>query len=133
MKRPAWVSSETMLLLHEQLLAAFGGASGVRDQGLLDSALARPQHRLAYVKPTLYELAASYAFGIVKNHPFVDANKRTAFTIAVLFLELNGQRFVAPEADATVQTLGLAAGAITEAQYSTWLKTSSRRAPRATD
>lgn len=130
MKRPVWVSGETVLLLHEQLLAAFGGSSGVRDQGLLESALARPENLFVYGDPSLHDLAASYAFGIVKNHPFVDGNKRTGFTVAVLFLELNGQRFDAAEADATVQTLGLAAGAVKEANYAAWLKANSQRAPR---
>jgi death-on-curing protein len=126
MTPPVWVSQETVVLLHEQLLAAFGGSTGVRDQGLLDSALARPQNLVAYGDPTLHDLAASYAFGIVKNHPFVDGNKRTSFTVAVLFLELNGQRFEAGEVDATVQTLGLAAGEVTEAAYAAWLRANSR-------
>lgn len=127
MRRPVWISRETVLLLHEQLLSAFGGSSGVRDQGLLESALARPENLFAYGEPTVHDLAASYAFGIVKNHPFVDGNKRTGFTVAILFLELNGQRFTAPEADATVQTLGLAAGEISEARYAEWLKANTVR------
>lgn len=127
MRRPIWVSRETVVLLHEQLLAAFGGSSGIRNQGLLESALARPENLLAYGEPTVHDLAASYAFGIVKNHPFVDGNKRTGFTVAILFLELNGQRFEAEEADATVQTLALAAGAITQAKYAEWLKANSKR------
>jgi death-on-curing protein len=130
MKRPVWVARETVLLLHEQLLAAFGGSSGVRDEGLLESALARPENLFAYGEPTLQELAASYAFGTVKNHPFVDGNKRTGFTVAVLFLEINGQRFVASEADAVIQTLGLAAGDVSETRYAEWLKANSRRASR---
>jgi death on curing protein len=94
---------------------------------LLESALARPENLFAYGEPTVHDLAASYAFGIVKNHPFVDGNKRTGFTVAILFLELNGQRFIAPEADATVQTLGLAAGEISEGRYAEWLKANSAR------
>jgi death-on-curing protein len=128
MKRPVWILKETVPALHERLLAEFGGSSGVRDNGLLDSALARPQNLLAYGKPTVFEWAASYAFGLVKNHPFVDGNKRIGFAAAVLFLELNGRRFAASETDATVQTLALAAGAIDEAAYAAWLKTNTRRA-----
>ena len=126
-KKPEWVLLETVLTLHEQLLAEFGGLSGVRDAGLLDSALARPQNLLAYGQPDSFDLAASYGFGIVKNHPFNDGNKRTGFAVAVLFLELNGYRFQAAEADATVRTLALAARAMNEAQYAAWLKANSGR------
>ena len=126
-KKPEWVLPETVLTLHEQLLAEFGGLSGVRDAGLLDSALARPQNLLAYGQPDSFDLAASYGFGMVKNHPFNDGNKRTGFAVAVLFLELNGYRFQAAEADATVRTLALAAGAMNEAQYGAWLKANSGR------
>ena len=128
MKEPEWVLRETVLTLHEQSLAQFGGLAGIRDEGLLDSALGRPQNLFAYGKPTLFALAASYAFGLAKNHPFIDGNKRTAFVTAVLFLELNGRRFAAEEADAAVRTLALAAGEMTEAEYEAWLKANSKRA-----
>lgn len=128
MKSPVWVLPETVATLHEQLLSMFDGASGVRDAGLLASALARPENLFAYRKPTASDLAASYAFGLVKNHPFVDGNKRTGFAVAVLFLELNGYRFSAEEADATVQTLGLAAGAVTERAFAKWLDANSKAA-----
>ena len=128
MKTPVWILRDTVLALHERLLAEFGGSSGVRDRGRLDSALARPENLLAYGKPSVFELAASYAFGLVKNHPFIDGNKRTGFATAVLFLELNRQRFQASEADAVIQTLALAAGAIDEAAYAAWLKGNTRRA-----
>src|SRR5256885_15062597 len=105
MKEPVWVFRESVIMLHEQSLAQFGGAVGIRDEGLLDSALARPPHRFACAKPTLFDLAASYAFGLVKNHPFIDGNKRTGFIVAVVFLELNGCKFKANEVDATLQTL----------------------------
>ena len=132
MKRPVWVLPETVATLHEQLLAVFGGAVGVRDAGLLQSALARPENLLAYGTPTAFELAASYAFGLVKNHPFVDGNKRTGIAVAVLFLELNGYRFEATEADATVRTLALAAGEMKEGAFAEWLTANSRRAkPRS--
>ncbi len=128
MKAPVWILRDTVLALHERLLAEFGGSSGVRDRGLLDSALARPENLLAYGKPSVFELAAAYAFGLVKNHPFIDGNKRTGFATAVLFLELNRQRAQASEADAVIQTLALAAGATDEAAYAAWLKANTRRA-----
>jgi death-on-curing protein len=126
-KTPVWILRETVLALHEQLIARFGGASGLRDAGLLDSALARPQHLLAYGTPTLFQLAASYGYGLVKNHPFVDGNKRIGFTVVVLFLELNGCSFGADEADATVRTLALAAGDMSEADFADWLQAHSTR------
>src|SRR5438067_13092654 len=114
MKEPEWVLRETVLTLHEQSLAQFGGSAGIRDEGLLDSALGRPQNLFSYGKPTLFDLAASYAFGVVKNHPFIDGNKRARFVVAITFLELNGPRFVADEVDATLRTLALAAGEMSE-------------------
>jgi len=124
---PVWVLRETVLALQEKLLAQFGGSAGIRDEHLLDSALARPEHLFTYGKPSLFDLAASYGFGLVKNHPFVDGNKRIGFTVAVLFLELNGHRFKATEADAVLRTLALAAGEMTEAAYAEWLKVNSER------
>ena len=127
MKEPVWVLREAVFMLHEQSLAQFGGSAGIRDEGLLDSALGKPQNLFAYGKPSLFDLAASYGFGIVKNHPFIDGNKRAGFVVAVLFLQLNGWRFEAGEADATVCTLALAAGEMTEAAYAEWLKANSKR------
>lgn len=128
MKEPEWVLREVVFAAHEQSLAQFGGSAGVRDEGLLDSALGKPLNLFAYGKPGLFELAASYAFGIVKNHPFIDGNKRTGFIVAVVFLELNGYEFQAGEVDATLQTLALAAGDISEAVFAGWLKANSKRA-----
>jgi len=128
MKEPTWVLREVVLLLHEQSLAQFGGSTGVRDEGLMDSALGKPQNLYAYGKPSLFELAASYAFGLVKNHPFIDGNKRAGFVVAVLFIELNGYRFQATEVDAALRTLALAAGGMTETAYADWLKANSKRA-----
>jgi death on curing protein len=128
MKEPQWVLRETVLALQERLLAEFGGLSGVRDPGLLDSALARPRQLFAYRKPSLFDLAAAYAFGLVRNHPFLDGNKRIGFTTAIIFLELNGYRFTASEVEATVKTLALAARDVDEASYSVWLKENSRKA-----
>jgi death-on-curing protein len=127
-KEPVWVLRETVLALQEELLAQFGGSAGIRDENMLDSALARPQHLFAYGKPNLFDLAASYGFGLVKNHPFVDGNKRIGFTVAVLFLELNGYRFHATETEAAVRTLALAASEMSAASYAEWLKANSKRA-----
>jgi death-on-curing protein len=127
-KEPVWVLREVVLLAHEQSLAQFGGSSGIRDEGLLDSALGKPRNLFAYGKPNLFELAASYAFGIVKNHPFIDGNKRAGFLVAVVFLESNGYRFYATEVDAALRTLALAAGELTETAYAQWLMANSKLA-----
>ncbi len=116
-----WVTEEDCLSFHDKLLSRFGGAPGVRDRGLLESALARPHHRFAYEQASVFELAATYAHGIVKNHPFIDGNKRTGFLAAALFLEANGVRFNAREEEAVVQTLALAAGAISVEEFAAWL------------
>ncbi len=126
MINPEWVRRETVLILHSESLAVHGGASGLRDAGLLDSALARPRNLQAYSEADAPALAAAYAFGIVRNHPFVDGNKRTALLTAALFLEANGFRFVASEADAVVRTLALAAGEIDEAEFAGWLRDNAR-------
>jgi death on curing protein len=126
MKEPEWVLPEVVFAAHEQSLAQFGGSAGVRDAGLLESALGKPPNLFAYGRPDLFELAASYAFGIIRNHPFIDGNKRTGFVVAVVFLELNGRSFQATEADAALQTLALAAGEMTEAQFAAWLRAYSR-------
>ena len=110
------------------LLSQYGGCAGLRDSGLLESALARPLQLNSYGSPSLSELAASYAAGIIKNHPFVDGNKRTGFMLGVGFLELNGMEFFASEADAVMKTLALAASELTEAAYAEWLSQNSRKA-----
>jgi death-on-curing protein len=130
MKEPQWLLRETVLALQERILAEFGGLSGLRDAGLLDSVLARPRQLFAYGKPTLFELAAAYAYGLIRNHPFLDGNKRIGFTAAVAFLELNGCRFTASEADATLRTLALAARDLDEPGYAAWLRQNSRKASR---
>jgi death-on-curing protein len=122
MNEPVWVTEEDCLSFHDKLLARFGGASGVRDKGLLLSALARPQHVFAYERPSLFDLAAAYAHGIVKNHPFIDGNKRSGFLAATLFLEANSIRFNGDERDAVIQTLALAAGESTLQDFSAWLQ-----------
>lgn len=122
MSGPFWVQRAVVLIAHDEALAAHGGAAGVRDMGLLDSALARPQNLFAYGESDAAALAGAYAFGIIRNHPFVDGNKRTAFMTAVLFLERNRFRFMASEVDATLKTLALAASELDEAEFSAWLR-----------
>ena len=124
MKEPAWIDREDCLGFHSALLSRFGGLDGLRDSGLLDSALARPLQLLAYGQPSLFDLAAAYAHGIVKNHPFLDGNKRSGLMAAALFLELNGMVFNAPEEEAVLQTLALAAGEIDADAYAAWLRNS---------
>lgn len=130
MKEPVWIPVEVILAIQEELLARFGGLSGLRDEGLLDSALNRPRQVFHYGSPTLFDLAAEYALGIVKNHPFLDGNKRAGFMAAYVFLGANGQDVNASEADAVVQTLALAlaAGEIDQAEYAVWLKASCKKA-----
>lgn len=122
MKRPIWVERASVLLLHDESLTIHGGATGVRDIGLLESALARPQNLHAYGEGDAAALAAAYAFGIIRNHPFIDGNKRTGFLAAALFLEANGYRFMASEADVVVRTLALAASEVGEAEFAAWLR-----------
>ena len=121
-----WISRSSLLLLHGESLATHGGSAGLRDEGLLDSALARPLNVVAYagddVAPDVATLAASYATGLAKNHPFVDGNKRAAFLATGLFLYLNGFRLNASQADATLTVLGLAAGDVNEEEFAGWIR-----------
>jgi death-on-curing protein len=127
MKEPIWLPLEVIFALHDRLLSRFGGAEGIRDRGMLESALGKPQQLLHYGAPSIFELAASYAFGIVKNHPFIDGNKRTGFMAAYTFLGVNGRALIAPEEEAVIQTLGLASGAIGEKDYAAWLESGSEK------
>ena len=131
MREPRWVAMDVVLAVHAALLCRFGGSAGVRDEGLLASALHRPLQSRAYGGPTLFDLAAAYAAGIVRNHPFVDGNKRTGFMVAYIFLEANGLCFAAPEEEVAVQTLALAAGELDEAGYAAWLATSCGPTPES--
>lgn len=115
------------MMLHDESLAEHGGLSGLRDEGLLDSALARPQNLAAYGKPNVADLAASYTVGLAKNHPFVDGNKRAAFLAMGMFLYGNGYRLTAPQADATVTMLAVAAGEIDEEELAAWVRTNSTK------
>jgi death-on-curing protein len=122
-KEPVWIDERDALTLHDRLLALHGGAVGLRDDGLLKSALARPQQHFAYAEsPDIVDMAAAYTSGIVRNHPFVDGNKRTGFVVGVLFLELNGYRFNASEEDAAQAVLELASGNLDEAGYIAFLR-----------
>lgn len=123
MSDPVWVLPEVVVAVHKMLLAEHGGLSGIRDPDLLDSALARPKQRVVYESGvSLFELASSYSFGLVRNHPFVDGNKRIAFTIATVFLELNGFTLNAPEPEAVLMYEQLAAGAIDELILAQWFE-----------
>jgi death-on-curing protein len=117
-----FVSRRALELLHDESLAEHGGRPGLRDEGLLESALARPHQLLAYGEPDAAALAAAYAFGLAKNHAFVDGNKRVAFLATGLFLGLNGYRLVTTQADATLTMLALAAGDLAEDEYAQWLR-----------
>ena len=117
-----WIDRRALLLLHGESLVLHGGAPGMRDEGLLDSALARPENLAAYGQPDVFDCAAAYAFGLAKNNPFIDGNKRAAFLGAGMFLRLNGFRLTATQHDATLTMLALAASDITEAAYADWLR-----------
>lgn len=133
MKRnePVWIEERDALAIQDRLLADHGGFPGLRDEGLLQSALARPRQHHAYAdSPDVVEMAALYTVGLVRNHPFVDGNKRTGFVVGILFLELNGIRFIASEEDATQAVLSLASGTLDEAGYTAWLRANSKRTRR---
>jgi len=123
-----WLSRQIIVAIHDEQLAEHGGAVGIRDEGLLDSALARPLNRAGYGNPDVAELAALYALGIARNHPFVDGNKRTAFAAMVLFLSLNGMPLVADEAEAAITMLRMAAGELSDDEFIAWVRASA--APR---
>jgi death on curing protein len=127
MKETAWITREECLAIHEMMLAQHGGLAGVRDEGLLESALSKPQNLFAYSKPTHAEMAASYAAGIILNHPFLDGNKRTGFMVAAVFLEVNGYILTATEEAVVENTLALAAGRLKEKDHAAWFKDNSRK------
>ena len=117
-----WLTRRIVLDIHDEQLREHGGASGVRDEGLLESALARPLNLAAYGEPDTAELAACYAIAIARNHPFIDGNKRAAFMAMVLFLALNGLELEAPMVEATVTMLHMAAGDMPEDEFSAWVR-----------
>ena len=126
MTEPIWLLWSVIDAIHEMQLAEHGGAPGVRDENLLESALARPLNVHAFGETDLCMMAASYAFGIVRNHPFVDGNKRTAFLAAYVFLNMNGLDIVAEEVSATIAVLKLADGQSKEDEYATWLRSNTK-------
>ena len=124
MKSPNWVARHVVLALHKESIAAFGGSDGIRNEGLLDSALARPENIFCYGTPTPHELAAAYGYGLVKNHTFIDGNKRTAFLSTAVFLMDNGFEPIATEAEVVSTITALAASQLSEAEFAQWLKQS---------
>ena len=121
-----WLDAGVLRAVHEEQLAEHGGAPGTRDEGLFESALARPLNLAAYGSPDAADLAAAYGFGLARNHPFIDGNKRTAFVAVELFLELNGHELTATDADCVLTMLAVAAGQMDEAAFSRWLRQHSR-------
>lgn len=119
---PAWVTYEQVIAIHGRQLRRYGGAHGLRDDGLLRSALERPANKWRYERPDLPELAAAYAFGLAKNHAFIDGNKRIAFMTMVTFLRKNAVRFAPDQAHATLIMVSLAAGAVSEASLTRWIR-----------
>ncbi len=135
MRKWAWIERSVILAAHDEQLAEHGGSGGLRDAGLLDSALARPLNRAAYGKPDAAELAAAYAYGLATNHPFVDGNKRTAFVSLELFLKLNGHELTTDDTQCVVTMLAVAAGTMKEAALADLIRRNSkqrRRLSRAT-
>ncbi|SPF51281.1 Death-on-curing family protein [Syntrophobacter sp. SbD1] len=120
-----WLIEGVVIAMHGEQIAAHGGSHGIRDAGLLLSALARPQTQAVYGEPSVFDLASAYAFGIIRNHPFVDGNKRTGFLAAYVFLDLNGWELTASEAGAVAAVLALAANEMDEAGFAGWLKAKS--------
>ena len=122
MARWIWVRQDVVLALHDEQIAEHGGIAGVRDLGLVESALGRPQNLAVYGEPDAADLAAAYAFGLARNHPFADGNKRTAAVVSLLFLMLNGIEFSLSEPELVVMTLALAAGELTEDEVARWFR-----------
>lgn len=126
MIEPNWVLNEIVIAVHQMLIAEHGGSLGIRDEGLLESALTRPRQVFFYEEEaTIFDLAASYGFGLAKNHPFIDGNKRAALSIAAIFLEINGYTFDAPEPEAVVVFEKLAAGDLSEKELAKWFSGNS--------
>lgn len=130
MKRWRWIDRRALLLLHDESLGEHGGAPGIRDEGLLDSALARPLNPLAYGTADAAALAAAYGIGLAKNHAFIDGNKRAAFLAVGLFLALNGHRLETSQADATLTMLDVAAGKLDEEAFADWIRAHLRKRRR---
>ena len=128
-----WLSPQLILAIHDEQLAEHGGSIGLRDPGLLDSALARPLNRAGYGDPDIAELAAVYALAIAQNHPFVDGNKRTAYVALEVFLRLNGCRFTVGDAEAVVMMLAMAAGELPDDEFIAWARLNTICTPSASE
>ena len=122
-----WLTEEMVLAAHQRSLADHGGATGLRDQGMLESALEKPKQHAHYGEPTIFELATAYALGIVKNHAFVDGNKRTAFFATYIFLGLNGYELDVDEAEAAAIVIDLASSQVSDSDFALWLETNCRK------
>jgi death on curing protein len=122
MTEPVWLTRQIVIAIHDEQLAIHGGASGLRDAGMLESALDRPKNKWSYENAEIAELAAAYAFGIARNHPFVDGNKRTSLLALYTFLGVNGVDFDVPEAEAATMILSLAAGEVSEESLTRWIR-----------
>ena len=125
-----WLDAEVIVAIHESQLAEHGGRAGIRDAGLLESALGRPRNLAAYGDPDAFDPAAAYGFGLARNHPFVDGNKRTAFVAVELFLDTNGYELYAGDAECVLTMLALAAGELDESQFAAWIRVHARRRKR---
>ena len=122
MSRWIWLNKAVVIAVHEAQLVEHGGGAGVRDQNLLESALARPENLASYGEPDVCDLAAAYGFGISRNHAFIDGNKRTGFVAAAMFLRLNGYQLVADDASKVLTMLAVAAGDISETDFAIWIR-----------
>lgn len=122
MRAWVWLSAAVLRAVHDEQLLEHGGAAGVRDDGLFESALARPRHMAHHDQPDAADLAAAYGYGLARNHPFIDGNKRTAFVSVELFLDLNGWLLQADDAECVLTMMALASGSLDEAAFSGWLR-----------
>jgi death-on-curing protein len=129
-REPAWLTLDAVLAIHEQLVAEHGGDAGVRNLGLLDSALVAPRHQYTYGERDIFVLAAAYAYGITRNHPFIDGNKRTAFLAAYTFLGINGWELNAPEDEVVRAVVGLSDRSMSAEAFAEWLREASRKPRR---
>jgi len=122
MSEPVWLTPEIVIAIHEMQLAEHGGPAGIRDMGMLESALGRPQNKFAYGETDLAVLAAAYGFGVARNHPFIDGNKRTSLMVIYTFLGVNDVEFIVPEAEFATIILDLAAGDVSEESLARWIR-----------
>mgnify|MGYP001594825495 CR=1 FL=1 len=130
MKEPRWLTEEGIRKAHSELIVEHGGTDGIRDENMLGSALARPRNLLAYGEPTIFNLAAAYAFGLARNHPFIDGNKRTALIAVYIFLGKNGYRLEADNAEAVAVIQDLASGELSEEDLAKWIGINSGKSPK---